>query len=590
MKRVKFFLFLALMVFICCQNSMNVNAACDHEYDVGKITTYPTVYENGEKTFTCKKCGFKKKSAIPKYEFNIRIGKTKCKKICKGKTLLFNTKTSYKNIPYVKETVHEHDYKLVGKEEPNCIKDSVEIYACCDCNQTIVTHDKKATGHKIDPSKDRVVPSTCKDEGYTEHTCSVCGEKFNDTYTPQVDHKYGSDGKCVYCGIFDMEKMAPGIYDVKNNEYKLVYSWDDVMNKYKMFSLDQNGKLTQNDINPVTSTYKWANVIGNRFIKLDDSVISMDESTFRWFGNSGVYIPKNMKSYQNGFCHKNTNNYVVSKENPYYKVVNRSIYSSDMTKLIAVPDDTTGVYHVDERVKYIEPYAFTNSLYTGVDLPDNLETMNFAFAWSQIKSVHLPKNLKMPYSNPFASTQSLKQVTIDSDNPYMTVYNNSIYSKDMKQLVIGIADKTNHYTMPETVEVVKQSAMNNTKVIINNLSPRLKTVNSWAFWGDYFASDEIVYPDMLTTIGDGGLGFLNIKKVTLGPNIKWLGRQAICTYKEYRTTELTDIIFKNTNYKWKLVPVDGATIVDVPDIIEITDPKKNVEYYNKARDYRLIRQ
>lgn len=40
----------------------------NHEYDEGKVTKAPTVEEEGEKTYTCKRCGYKKSEALAKLD------------------------------------------------------------------------------------------------------------------------------------------------------------------------------------------------------------------------------------------------------------------------------------------------------------------------------------------------------------------------------------------------------------------------------------------------------------------------------------------------------------------------------------------
>ena len=63
-----------------------------------------------------------------------------------------------------------------------CTKDGSKTRKCtiCGCADSQVI---KATGHKY---VDTIVAPTTKIQGYTIHTCSVCGHSYNDTYTDPI--------------------------------------------------------------------------------------------------------------------------------------------------------------------------------------------------------------------------------------------------------------------------------------------------------------------------------------------------------------------------------------------------------------------
>ena len=44
-----------------------------------------------------------------------------------------------------------------------------------------------------------VVAPTCTSQGYTVHTCSICGQSYNDTFTAALGHNY-VNGVCSRCG------------------------------------------------------------------------------------------------------------------------------------------------------------------------------------------------------------------------------------------------------------------------------------------------------------------------------------------------------------------------------------------------------
>lgn len=89
-----------------CGANQNYNTiwqkALGHAYDAGKIITYPTVYKDGLKIYTCSRCKDTNTAIEPQYHFNIYVGYTQIKRIAKGANLLFeNTSMDANLIPFV---------------------------------------------------------------------------------------------------------------------------------------------------------------------------------------------------------------------------------------------------------------------------------------------------------------------------------------------------------------------------------------------------------------------------------------------------------------------------------------------------------
>ena len=56
---------------------------------------------------------------------------------------------------------------------------------------------------------ERVVPSTCVAEGYTEYTCTKCGESYKENFQPVIQH-YFLGGPCTVCGMQEItESITP---------------------------------------------------------------------------------------------------------------------------------------------------------------------------------------------------------------------------------------------------------------------------------------------------------------------------------------------------------------------------------------------
>lgn len=80
----------------------------------------------------------------------------------------------------------EHIYKeeIVA---PTHTEDGYTLHTCVMCGDSYKSDEVKALGHDYEKT---VVPPTCTEKGYTTYTCRGCGYKYNDLYTEPVGHKY----------------------------------------------------------------------------------------------------------------------------------------------------------------------------------------------------------------------------------------------------------------------------------------------------------------------------------------------------------------------------------------------------------------
>lgn len=81
---------------------------------------------------------------------------------------------------------------------------------CSVCGEiTVVQEEVPALGHSYTAV---VTAPTCVAQGYTTHTCTVCGESYVDAYVnPTGVHTYGEDNKCTVCGrLSTAQVIIPG--------------------------------------------------------------------------------------------------------------------------------------------------------------------------------------------------------------------------------------------------------------------------------------------------------------------------------------------------------------------------------------------
>ena len=159
-----------------------------HTWDEGKYSVEPTCKDAGKKLFTCTDCGDTKTVAVKS------LG---------------------------------HDYQLVRTDPATCTTPAINHYACSRCGDTVDQEDKDhpALGHDWKKNDDGTVPcqrygqthkhkwnteviseASCTTDGVTRHTCSICGDTYDDVVKGGHKWTYKKTGTntsvclCTVCG------------------------------------------------------------------------------------------------------------------------------------------------------------------------------------------------------------------------------------------------------------------------------------------------------------------------------------------------------------------------------------------------------
>lgn len=159
-----------------------------HTWDEGKYSVEPTCKDAGKKLFTCTDCGDTKTVAVKS------LG---------------------------------HDYHLVRTDPATCTTPAINHYACSRCGDTVDQEDKDhpALGHDWKKNDDGTVTcqrcgqthehkwnteviseASCTTDGVTRHTCSICGDTYDDVVKGGHKWTYKKTGTntsvclCTVCG------------------------------------------------------------------------------------------------------------------------------------------------------------------------------------------------------------------------------------------------------------------------------------------------------------------------------------------------------------------------------------------------------
>ena len=111
---------------------------------------------------------------------------------------------------------------------PTCTEKGFTTYTCYSCGESYIDDYIDELGHSFtdgvcvrcgynDPNYvaphehnyvSNTIEPTCTSAGYTEYTCSICGEYYVKDYTDATSHKY-ENGICIICAAKDPNYVEP---------------------------------------------------------------------------------------------------------------------------------------------------------------------------------------------------------------------------------------------------------------------------------------------------------------------------------------------------------------------------------------------
>ena len=168
-----------------------------HEWDEGVVTKEPTETEEGERVYTCIRCGESRTEPIPvlshSHNYTAAITLPTC--IEQGYTTFTCTCGDSYVGDYVPVLGHvEVDQSVAA----TCEIAGYTKTVCSTCGETLKYEDIPALGHvEIDQS----VAAACEIAGYTKTVCSTCGETLKYEDIPALGHVEVDQSVAATCEI-----------------------------------------------------------------------------------------------------------------------------------------------------------------------------------------------------------------------------------------------------------------------------------------------------------------------------------------------------------------------------------------------------
>ncbi len=193
------------------------------------------------------------------------------------------------------------------------------------------------------------------------------------------------------------------------------------------------------------------------------------------------------------------------------------------------PGEQLGVYEIREGTALIADYAFARTGYTTISVPNTVISIGTgAFSsCGYLQSINIPASTT-EFGDSVFSSDSLKYINVDEDNPLYSSNDGVLLSKDGATLLLYPKGRTDSiYNVPNGVTIIGDSSFKGNDYIETLVLPKGITVTGESAFNNCKKLTSISLPDTLTHIGD--YSFLrceNLTEIKLPASIETIGSQA----------------------------------------------------------------
>ena len=184
-------------------------------------------------------------------------------------------------------------------------------------------------------------------------------------------------------------------------------------------------------------------------------------------------------------------------------------------------------------------------------LPDSLETIGIqSFDSTGLTSITIPKNVKTIGDDAFASSTSLAEVIVDSENQYFKAIDGVLYNKEETKLLYYPAAKTGSFVIPNSVTTIGGYSFYHSKLSNLTIPESVTSIGDRAF--EACSLTSITLPNSLKTIDSEAFALCsNLTTVTIPKSVTSIYRSPFSG-----CSNLTEINVEEGNSKY--VSVDGV--------------------------------
>ena len=238
-----------------------------------------------------------------------------------------------------------------------------------------------------------------------------------------------------------------------------------------------------------------------------------------------IHLPASCTSvFSNPFiaC-KSLREITVDENNPDYTSVDGVLYDKNVETLLACPGSKSFI-DIPSSVTTIGDEAFSDcSALTSVSMPEvttiGREAFSFCSALTSVEMptvtaigeyafggcsalayIHLPASCTSVFSNPFIACKSLREITVDENNPDYTSVDGVLYDKNVETLLACPGSKS-FIDIPSSVTTIGEDAFGECSALTSVEMPAVTTIGVGAFDG-CSALTSVDIPASVTMIGN----------------------------------------------------------------------------------------
>lgn len=118
-----------------------------------------------------------------------------------------------------KQTPCSHSYDN-AVHAPTCIAEGYTEHTCSKCGESYTDTKVPTSAHTYTSA---IILPSCTAQGFTEHTCSVCGHKYTNDIIGVTAHRY-SNGACRYCSAMEIKENITADTEWFSDEESIVFT------------------------------------------------------------------------------------------------------------------------------------------------------------------------------------------------------------------------------------------------------------------------------------------------------------------------------------------------------------------------------
>lgn len=203
-----------------------------------------------------------------------------------------------------------------------------------------------------------------------------------------------------------------------------------------------------------------------------------------------------------------------------------------------------------EGVKDVGYYCSENL--SDINIPESVETINdHAFSYCRkLSHIPIPRNVKYIGEGAFAQC-GITSFEIDPENPYYSIIDGVIFTKDLKTLVAFPPVYRHHYDIPIGTEIIGAGSFEDCNLDTIHIPDTVTKLESSAF--QCSGLQDIYIPDSVTEIGQICFrGSSNLKSIRLPQNIHQLVSQAISGCEKIKEIDIPASVkqIETSNIVW----------------------------------------